>query len=95
MQVLDLTFPDLETLDKAASFVVSRLAAGGVVYVHCAQGYGRSAVAAAAALLALDPKRTVEEVGETILAVHPRVRLNRERARRLLERYRERLREAT
>lgn len=92
VQVLDLTLPHLETLHEVATFVATRRHAGGVVYVHDAQGYGRSAIAVAASLLAADPELTVDHVIETVREVRPNVRLANESARRLLHRYRDRLR---
>ena len=51
LPVLDLTAPRPTTLSRAVGFV-ARHRRHGAVYVHCALGYGRSACAAAACLLA-------------------------------------------
>jgi hypothetical protein len=52
LPVLDLTLPDLRTLRRIVRAIDGAvMGGGGGVYVHCALGYGRSAVVAAAYLL--------------------------------------------
>ena len=51
LPVLDLTLPDLRTLRRIVRAIDGAARTGGGVYVHCALGYGRSAVVAAAYLL--------------------------------------------
>lgn len=89
VQILDLTLPDLDTLHEAVSFVLPRMAQG-CVYVHCAQGHGRSAIVAAACLLAGDDGLGVEEAIEVVRAVQPKAKLTPQVCD-LLKRYRERL----
>jgi membrane-associated phospholipid phosphatase len=49
--ILDLTLPDVETLERAIQ-IVQRESKRHGIYIHCALGYGRTAVVAAAFLLA-------------------------------------------
>lgn len=67
VQVLDLTIPPLAALEEAVDFVLDRMTRG-IVYLHCAQGIRRSAVVAAACLLASDPALGVDEACSAILA---------------------------
>lgn len=60
LQVLDLTAPALEDIQKAVGFI-SEHAHTGKVYVHCKLGYSRSAVIIAAYLLVSAKAQTAEE----------------------------------
>jgi hypothetical protein len=51
LPVLDLTLPDLRTLRRIVRAIDGATKGGDGVYIHCALGYGRSAVVAAAYLL--------------------------------------------
>src|SRR5436853_3011609 len=64
--VLDLTLPDLRSLRRIVRAIDGAAKTGGGVYVHCALGYGRSAVVAAAYLL---HARLVEEVDQAMARV--------------------------
>ena len=85
LPVLDATAMSLAQLRDAVEWV-KRHAATGPVYVHCALGHGRSALVAAAYLLAAglapDAKAAVKHLRE----LRPGVRLNRPH-RRLLDRF--------
>ena len=87
--VLDLTEPGLDTLTGAVSFVLERRSAGDV-YVHCAQGLRRSAIVAAACLLAMDRALTVDQACDAVRGARARVRLGNPRVVALLEAWRER-----
>lgn len=89
IQVLDLTPPSIDDLLGAARFVVDRMN-DGMVYVHCAQGIGRSAIVAAACLLALDDQLDVDEACARTERARPGVRLRGSALRRHLEEYRSR-----
>jgi hypothetical protein len=60
VQILDLTRPTLEQLSDAVR-VVEESMPEGTVYVHCGLGYSRSAVVAAAVLLARETAANVDE----------------------------------
>jgi hypothetical protein len=90
-QVLDLTPPPLERLAEAVAFVLDRMGSGEV-YVHCAQGSGRSAIVAAACLLALDEALGVDDACARVEAARPTVRLRSAAAQRVLEEYERRCR---
>ena len=51
----DFQAPTQSELDVAVEFIRTKIAAGGVVYVHCNAGKGRSSVVVAAYLLATEP----------------------------------------
>ena len=65
LPMLDLTLPDLRTLRRIVR-AISGAASRGQVYVHCALGYGRSAVVAAAYLM---HARIVGDVEEAMALV--------------------------
>jgi hypothetical protein len=52
LPLLDLTLPRLATLARAVAIIDDAISSGRGIYVHCALGYGRTAVVAAAYLLA-------------------------------------------
>ncbi len=72
--ILDAAAPTADQLRTTAAWLVTRVTSGPV-YIHCALGHGRSALAAAAYLLASghapDPKAAVAMVK----AVRPKARL--------------------
>jgi protein-tyrosine phosphatase len=49
--IKDGPIPPVETLDAIASFIVTRLEVGSVVYVHCRAGMNRSALVVARVLM--------------------------------------------
>jgi hypothetical protein len=71
LPVLDLTLPDLPTLQRAIEIIDAASRDGGVVYLHCALGYGRTAVVAAAYLLSSGRAATVEQAAEQVRACRP------------------------
>ena len=72
VQVLDLTAPTPAQLDEAVAFIRDHRP-GGVVYVHCALGYSRSACVVAAYLLAEGVAPTVAEAIEYIREARPEI----------------------
>ena len=70
--VLDLTPPTSGELQAVCRFIDGRIGAGPI-YLHCALGYGRSAVAAAAYLLYAGHAATVTEAVETVRRARPKV----------------------
>jgi hypothetical protein len=91
IQVLDLTPPGLDELSESVQFVLERMG-NGDVYIHCAQGFGRSAIVAAACLLALDSALTVDEARRRVEQARPTVKLRSARVTQLLGEYRTRCR---
>ncbi len=75
--VLDLTVPTTTQLASAAEFITSRIREGGV-YVHCALGVSRSAMAAGAYLLAGGHAGSVEEAVATVRKARPETVLTSE-----------------
>jgi protein-tyrosine phosphatase len=71
LPILDLTLPDLPTLRRAVELIDEAAQNGGVVYLHCALGYGRSAVVVAAYLLSTGRATTVEQAAENVRACRP------------------------
>jgi predicted protein tyrosine phosphatase len=51
LPTVDETPPSLAHLEQGVAFVAQEIAAGGVVYVHCASGIGRAATMVAAYLV--------------------------------------------
>jgi protein-tyrosine phosphatase len=85
-------YTTLPTLDNSAPPLaqllpfVRRIAAHkGIVYLHCAQGHGRSALAMACVLLARGEAADAEAVLAMIRKVRPRIRLTRGQMKRLRE----------
>jgi protein-tyrosine phosphatase/membrane-associated phospholipid phosphatase len=68
---LDLTLPTAESLGRVAVAVESA-AAAGPVYVHCALGYARSALVAAAYLIASGQAASADEAVERITTARNR-----------------------
>jgi protein-tyrosine phosphatase len=68
LPVLDLTLPDLPTLQRAIQIIEAASRDAGVIYLHCALGYGRTAVVAAAYLLSSGRAATVEQSAEQVSA---------------------------
>ncbi|MHC5113858.1 MAG: phosphatase domain-containing putative toxin [Planctomycetota bacterium] len=87
LPVLDLSLPALDVLEEAVRFVLAHRDSGDVL-VHCAQGFGRSAMVVAACLVTLEPDLTDDDVRERIVAVRPRVRIRDADAMALLAAYR-------
>ena len=84
--ILDLTLPDVATLDRAVR-VIAHAMPRGAVYVHCALGYGRTAVIAAAYLLASGHAATVDAAVARVCGCRPGCAFP-PRVRRLLETFR-------
>jgi protein-tyrosine phosphatase len=82
LPTLDGSIPDEELFRTALERVA---AADGPVYVHCAQGHGRSALLAAAVLIHRGIAADVASAVMLLRAVRPSVRLNSAQ-RRFLER---------
>ena len=68
---LDLTAPTVAQLDRAVAFAVQQMAAGRVVYVHCKAGYSRTAVVAAALLLATGRAASADDAVAMVRAARP------------------------
>ncbi|AWM41226.1 hypothetical protein GobsT_01580 [Gemmata obscuriglobus] len=76
LPLLDATAPTQAVLREAVGWVKDR-AANGPVYVHCALGHGRSALVAAAYLLATGTVTSAKEAVAHLRGLRPGVRLNR------------------
>jgi len=74
MPILDGASINPELLRESAE-AVSRLS--GKVYIHCAEGRGRTGLFAVAVLLALNPEWSVQEALEDALFKRPYLKLNR------------------
>jgi protein-tyrosine phosphatase len=76
-----ISFPTLDTgIAEEGAFmqVVNRVAeADGVVYIHCAQGHGRTGTLAAAILIVRGHAASVEEAVARLQQVRPRLDLSR------------------
>jgi protein-tyrosine phosphatase len=76
------SFPMLDGIAPAPQTVVcivrelARL--NGHIYIHCAQGHGRTGLVAAALLLAKDAAKNPAAAIETLASVRPRVRLSKD-----------------
>lgn len=73
LPTLDAHVPDDQAL---ASLVDRALERGGVLYVHCAYGHGRSALVAAAMLLRRGEAAGPDEAVARLKAARPRVKLS-------------------
>jgi hypothetical protein len=71
LPMLDLTLPDLETLRRAVAMIDDATRDGEMVYLHCALGYGRTAVAAAAYLLSTRRALTVHQAVDAVRTCRP------------------------
>lgn len=80
LPVLDATAPTSAQLAQAVAWIRERRAP---VYIHCAQGHGRSAMVAAAWLLASGQAGDVDDALRILRSVRPRVRLHRGQLRAL------------
>lgn len=80
---LDNSAMDLKLLQKSVNSIT---ACRGGVYVHCAQGHGRSATVVGAVLLARGVAGNTEEAVALMKKARPKVLLNRHQ-RRLLNRF--------
>lgn len=69
--ILDLTPPTAAQLRRGVDFIREQISAGGVVYVHCALGYYRSATIAAAYLLDAGLASTADEALTLIRRTRP------------------------
>jgi protein-tyrosine phosphatase len=85
IQMLDLVLPDPLLIHQAVTFVVDRMQRG-VVYLHCALGHGRSAIVAAACLLARDRNLGIDSACDVVRTARPGAKL-RPRERTLLAQY--------
>jgi len=70
--VLDGSVPTLEELERELAAIPA-----GPIFIHCAQGHGRTGLFAAALLIARGQARTAEEAVGLIQKARPGVRLNR------------------
>lgn len=75
LPTLDNAVPEPEAFGNAVREIA---ACEGVVYIHCALGHGRSALMAAAVLMACGVAASPEEALAQMKTARPRVRLNRE-----------------
>lgn len=87
IQVLDLTLPHRELLHEAVTFILKHRQEG-LVYVHCARGFRRSAVVTAASLVAEDHRLSVEDACGIVEKARPDVKLHK-KERELLQEYRD------
>ncbi len=83
---LDGTAPTLGQYQQAVEWIVEQHRSGRTILVHCAQGHGRSALAAAGAMLALGLVPSPDEAARVLRAGRPTIRLHGEQ-RRLLDRW--------
>jgi protein-tyrosine phosphatase len=72
--VLDASAPSAEQLRDATAFLTARVP-NGPVYVHCALGHGRSALAVAAYLIAVGIATSPKTAVAAIKAVRPKAKL--------------------
>jgi membrane-associated phospholipid phosphatase len=70
LPTLDLTAPTQHQIDQAVAFIDEQLP-GSVVYIHCKAGYSRTAVIAAAYLLASERADSVEEAIDLLRRARP------------------------
>jgi protein-tyrosine phosphatase len=81
LPILDASSPD----ETALRGLIERIAAwSGTVYVHCAQGHGRSGLVMAAVLLARNLAPDAAEAVQQIKRVRPKVRLTKAQRELLL-----------
>ncbi len=80
-----LCLPTLDAMAPSAEDLRAISAIEGPVYIHCAQGRGRSAAAVAALLLARGLAATPEEAVRLLKSKRPGVRVNGRQMRRLRE----------
>lgn len=73
---LDGSAPPDAAWEKISQAIGALPAGGGSVYIHCAQGRGRSAAVAAAVLIARGLAKDVEEAERLMCEARPVVRLN-------------------
>ena len=78
--ILDGSVPDDH---QFAEWVADAAALDGVVYVHCAEGHGRTALFGAALLLAKGLARDAVDAEKKVLAARPLARMNRAQRRAL------------
>tara|TARA_R110002095_G_scaffold175471_3_gene152955 strand:+ start:39335 stop:40432 length:1098 start_codon:yes stop_codon:yes gene_type:complete len=79
VQVLDLTAPSMQQLDKTIDFIREH-AENGVVYVHCKIGYSRSASVVGAYLLAENIVHSAEAAIQHLRAIRPSIVIRPEAA---------------
>jgi hypothetical protein len=90
--VLDRCAPTLDEVTKVADWTAARVREGKRVYLHCAFGRGRSAMAAAAVLLRLGEARTPDEAVMRVKRARPLIGVKGVQYQRLHEYARTRLR---
>lgn len=73
--ILDGAPPHPEQLREAVEWAAERHGEGRTVYVHCAQGHGRSATAATALLVRLGIESDPDAARERIKAIRPETRV--------------------
>ena len=83
LPMLDASVPELSAMK---SLISDLAAAPGSLYIHCAQGHGRSAMIVAALLIARGHASSADDALSQLRSVRPRVRLNA-RQRALLDRW--------
>jgi len=74
LPVLDLTVPSRTQCRRAIEFIQAH-SSRGTVYIHCGLGYSRSAVIAAAWLLASSEAATIEDACAAVARARPGVKL--------------------
>lgn len=78
LPILDASIPSLEEFLNGIERVASH---PGPIYVHCAEGHGRTALFAAALLIRWSEAENSEQAMARLSAARPLVRLNSEQAR--------------
>jgi protein-tyrosine phosphatase len=78
LPTLDRGVPDVAAARAALDEAAQVARAGGVVYIHCAQGFGRSAALVAAILVRRGECRDVGEAEARLKSLRPGVRLTRQ-----------------
>jgi len=83
LEVLDVTVPSAEAIDKGVAFIDQQIKEGDIVLVHCAKGRGRSATLLAAYLMKHD-QMTYDQANQLMLSKRSLVNLQA-RHQRVLE----------
>jgi protein-tyrosine phosphatase len=82
---LDRGIPDLAAAQAALDEAVQVASEGGGVYIHCAQGFGRSAALVAALLIRRGECRDVDEAEARLRTLRPGVKLTRQQRRFVMQ----------
>jgi len=78
LPTLDRGVPDVAAARAALDEAAQVAGAGGGVYIHCAQGFGRSAALVAAMLIRRGECRDVDDAETRLKSLRPGVRLTRQ-----------------